>query len=110
VSNGGNRFNLSFRFVPDDGSKPVLLSPVDVIPPEEISEYARGIMSGNDVRIKVSLAGLVKAEREVFQEINQLPSAQRVEMHSKGLDLYGDCGWAWTSDYFLMKVAPGLLS
>lgn len=101
--------NLSFTFVPDDGTEPRLIQLADVIPLEGLGEYARGIIRGKDTTIRVSVQGMARAELEIFRKINQLELSKRQIMFANRSDIDGDCGWAWTSDYTLVKVAPGLL-
>lgn len=109
IENRDGRVNLAFYFVPDDGSKPRLVQITDTFPPEELGEYARCIMHGDDdLTIKVSAESVARAER-TFQGINQMELSKRKIMFADRSDIDGDCGWAWTSDYTLVKVAPGLL-
>jgi hypothetical protein len=100
--------DISFRFVPDDGSEPRLITMRSMTLFEGLGEYARGIAKGNDVTIKVTPESLAKAERNIFQRINGLELSQRMTMYADQSRLAADAGWAWTSDYTLVKVAPGL--
>jgi hypothetical protein len=106
VENWDGRVDLSFQFVPDDGSEPRLVKITDTVPPEELGEYTRGIMRWDDFTIKVSAEGMAEAEH-TFQRINQMELSKRKIMFADRSDIDGDCGWAWTSDYTLVKVAPG---
>jgi len=106
---GNGRVNLSFYFVPDDGSQPELIEIMDTIVSKEIGEYARGIKRGDDFTIKVSAETMAKAAR-TFQEINQMELSKRKIMFADRTDVDGDAGWTWTPDYTLVPVAPGLLS
>jgi hypothetical protein len=109
IENGDNgRVNLSFKFVPDDGSEPRIIELTDAAPIKELGEYARGIISRNNVTIKVSAGGMAEAENEIFKRINHMEQSKRKIMFANRSDIAGDCGWAWTSDYTLVKVAPGL--
>lgn len=82
----------------------------NAVPPQELGEYARGVMRREDVTIKVSSASMAAAEHDIFQKINQLQLSDRKLMFANRNDIDEDCGWAWTSEYRLVKVAPGLLS
>jgi len=106
---GNGRVNLSFYFVPDDGSQPELIEIMDTIVSKEIGEYARGIKRGDDFTIKVSAETMAKAAR-TFQEINQMELPKRKIMFADRSDIDGDAGWTWTPGYTLVPAAPGLLS
>ena len=102
------RVDLSFYFVPDDGSKPRRIELTDTVPRKEIGEYARGIMQGDNFTIRVSVEGMARAE-SLFKQINEMEFSKRKAMFADRSDIDGDAGWSWTSDYTLVKVAPGLL-
>lgn len=96
------------RFIPDDGGAPVELDLPDTAIPE-LGEYARGVMRSPDqLSLKVSSARMTDAER-AFERINAMDPMKRALMYGQGGDIYEDCGWAWTSGYKLVKVAPGLI-
>lgn len=80
----------------------------DMVLFDGIGEYARGVIHGNDVTIKATPEGRAKAEREVFQRVNNLELSDRKAMYAQRSDIDAICGWAWTSDYTLVKMAPGL--
>jgi hypothetical protein len=108
VPNDQGGTDVTFRFVPDDGSDPILISSPDGAIPEA-GECARGIMvSPGHLNIKVAAASMA-AEHTIFEQINAMEPAKRAVMYEAGSDVYGDCGWAWTPDYKLVKAAPGLI-
>jgi hypothetical protein len=72
-------------------------------------EYARGLWRNGAVSIKVTSANMARAER-ACGTVNGLDLQARKTMFAERSDVYEDAGWAWTSDYRLVKVAPGLLS
>lgn len=110
AQNAGNgRVSLSFTFVPDDGSEPRLFELADVAPLEDIGEYARGVVQGDNFTVKISAKTMAET-RQTFQEINWLSLPERKKMFAMDYDLSGDAGWAWTPDYTLMPVVPGLLN
>jgi hypothetical protein len=100
--------DISFRFVPDDGSEPRLITMRGMTPFKGLGEYARGIAKGDNVTIKATPEALAKADRNIFQRINGLELSERMAMYADRNDLAADAGWAWTSHYTLVKVAPGL--
>ncbi len=106
-SAGGGRVNLSFTFVPDDGGQPQSFNITDTAPMREMGEYARGVVRGENITIKVSAQGMAEAER-IFQRINQLELSKRRTMFADRSDIDGDAGWTWTPTYTLAKAAPGL--
>ena len=109
ITNEHGGTDVRCRFVPDDGGEPVPLTYEDITVPG-LGEYARGIMSGQgDLTIKVPAALVAEVEQTIFREINEMEAAQRREMYTLGNDLHEDCGWAWTSDYKLVKAVPGLI-
>ena len=75
----------------------------------EMGEYARGMVRGKGLTIKVSVQGMAKAER-IFQELNQMELSKRKAMFANRSDIDGDAGWTWTSNFTLVKAAPGLLN
>lgn len=99
--------DLSFKFVPDDGSEPRWIRITDTAPMNELGEYARGLMQGDHVTINVPPESMAEAEG-IFQRINQMELSKRKSLFTNRSDLAGDCGWTWTSDYTVVKVAPGL--
>lgn len=110
VTNDDGGTDVRCRFVPDDGSDPVVLSFQDAALMPELGEYARGIMSSDDeLTIKVSAATMIDVEQNAFKRINDLGTAERAVMYAQSGDLHEDCGWEWTSDYKLVKAAPGLI-
>jgi hypothetical protein len=110
IENSQNgRVNLSFYFVPDDDSQPRRVTLTNTAPMSELGEYARGVMQSNNFTVKVSIDGMAQAE-SIFQRINRMDLSKRKAMFANRSDIDGDAGWSWTSDYTLMKVAPGLLN
>jgi len=107
LETGNGRADLSFYFVPDDGSKPQFFKLADTAPMGELGEYARGLMRDGNFSIKVSVETMADAERS-FERVNSMDLPRRKAMFASGSDVYGDAGWAWTPDYRLVKVAPGL--
>jgi hypothetical protein len=107
-NNQGGRVSLSFYFVPDDGSEPRQVVLTNTVPMKELGEYARGIMRGDNFTVKVSVESMARAE-SLFQQINGMEFSERKAMFADRTDIDGDAGWSWTSDYRLVKVAPGLL-
>jgi hypothetical protein len=106
----GDEINFSFKFVPDDGSEPELVKLADTVRLEELGEYARGIKHAGEITIKVSAQAMHRAEHELFPGINQMELSNRKIMWAeRNNPTYSNCGWAWTSDYTLVKAAPGLL-
>jgi hypothetical protein len=75
----------------------------------ELGEYARGVMQGDNFTVKVSVDSMAQAEAN-FQRINRMDLFKRKVMFADRSEIDGDAGWSWTSDYTLMKVAPGLLN
>jgi hypothetical protein len=75
----------------------------------EMGEYARGIMRGKCLTIKVSAQGMAEAER-IFQRINQMELSECKAMFADRSDVDGDAGWTWTPNYTLVKAAPGLFN
>ena len=100
--------DVAFRFVFDDGAEPRLMTIRDMVLFEGIGEYARGVIHGNDVTIKAPPESLARFEREIFQRINNLEFSDRKTMYAQRNNIDAICGWAWTSDYTLVKMAPGL--
>jgi hypothetical protein len=107
LTHGREGIKIAFNFVPDDGGEavPIVLTDASLI--TELGEYARGIMRGGNLTIKVSAEAMIRAE-DTFQRINQMEPSKRILMFADRNDIDGDCGWAWTSDYRLVKVAPGI--
>ena len=103
------RSKLAFKFVPDDGGEVVPIELMDTSLVVELGEYARGIMRDGNITLKVSAESMRRAE-DTFQRINQMERAKRELMFADRSDIDGDCGWAWTSDYMLVKVAPGVVN
>ena len=103
-----NREGFRFYWVPDDGSQPQLFE-LPGVPARELGEYARGIMQGDNFTIKVTPDIMAEAKK-TYQEINRMDLARRQRMLAVDNDLAGDAGWAWTPDYTVVPVAPGLLS
>jgi hypothetical protein len=101
------KIDIAFEFVFDDGSgsRPVILH--ETSPRPELGEYARGILSDDEVSIRVGSDGMNQAEG-VFNKINLMEPARRALMFMDGNDLHEECGYAWTPDYKLVKAAPGL--
>jgi hypothetical protein len=109
VTNDHGGTDIGCRFIPDDSSEPTPIVLHDTNMPE-LGEYARAIMlSRDELTIKVSAETMIRAE-ESFRRLNSMEPAQRALMHKEGNDVYEDCGWAWTPDYKLVKVAPGLMA
>ena len=104
---GGTK--AAFKFVPDDGSEAVSIELTDTSLLAVLGEYARGVMCYGNLTIKVPAESMRKAE-SAFQGINQLERSKRFMMFADRSDIDGDCGWAWTSDYMLVKVAPGVVT
>jgi hypothetical protein len=104
---GNGRADISFYFVPDDGSEPQLFELSGTAPMAELGEYARGYVQDGKFDIKVSPDTMSDAERS-FQRLNSMDLPSRKKMFAGGNDIYSDAGWAWTPDYCLVKVAPGL--
>jgi hypothetical protein len=104
---GNGRADLSFYFVPDDSSAPQLIQLADTVAPQELGEYARGIMRDGHFTVKVSAASMAETER-LFQTINQMGPPERKHMFASLNGLDGDAGWACMPNYTLVKVAPGL--
>jgi len=107
--NGNGRADIFFKFVPDDGTEPRLVRLADTLPLAGLGEYARGILHRQGLTVKVSAEAMASAERDTFYGINQLDLAERRCMFTDSDGFDCDCGWAWTPDYRLVKVAPGLL-
>lgn len=74
-----------------------------------MGDFARCILRGDNLTVKVSAATMADVER-TFRKINQMPLDQRQIMFADRSDLDGDAGWTWTSDYTLVKIAPGLVN
>jgi hypothetical protein len=106
---GNGRADLRFYFVPDDGSQPRIIELSDVVPLKEMGEYARGIMRGNNFTVKASAETMAQT-KQTFQNINRMNLSERKKMFAVDNDLSGDAGWAWTPEYKLVPVAPGLVS
>jgi hypothetical protein len=110
IENSQNgRVNLSFYFIPDDGSEPQRVTLTNTAPMSELGEYARGVMQGDNFTVKVSSDSMAQAET-FFQRINRMDLSKRKAMFADRSDIDSDAGWSWTSDYTLTKVAPGLLN
>jgi hypothetical protein len=109
VNRPNGRFDVSFSFVSDDGTVAQFVRVTDTLPQPEIGEFARGLLQGEHLTVKVSAEQMVKVERDTFRNINQmsLPDRQRMFGQFDGFD--ADCGWTWTPDYQLVVAAPGLL-
>jgi hypothetical protein len=105
---GNGRADLRFYFVPDDGGEPQFFELADIVPAAELGEYARGFMHNGSFDIKVSAETMAEVE-QTFHQINGMDLAKRKKMFGGGNDLHADAGWAWTPDYHLVKVAPGLV-
>jgi len=105
VSNDQGGKDVAFRFVPDDGSPPQPMVSHKVMP--EMGEYARGVWTADGLTIKVPPSGMVEAE-QLFETINAMEAGKRVHMYMSGNKAADDCGWTWTSDYKLVRAAPGL--
>lgn len=97
----------SCTFVPDDGSAPQVFELTDTAPPG-LGEYARGTMQAGNFSMHASAEGMAKAE-SVFGDINEMDISDRKALFGHDPDVYAIYGWAWTPDYRLVKVAPGLL-
>ena len=108
ASRGNGRADLSFYFVPDDGGEPQLVELIDSVPPQELGEYARGVIGDGQLKIKVDAETMAESNR-VFSSINQMGHSKRKKMFADDNDFYVDAGWTWTSDYTLVKAAPGLV-
>ncbi|SEK47752.1 hypothetical protein [Streptacidiphilus jiangxiensis] len=111
IPNDHGGVDIAFRFIPDDGSAstPVALADTEFNPAmlPAIGEFARGIMHGTNLTIKVPPDGIAESEA-LFREINSLELAKRALMYSERTDLAEDCGWTWTEDFTLQKAAPGI--
>lgn len=107
---GFARDGQGFRFywVPDDGGQPRLFE-LPGVPARELGEYARGVMQGDNFTIKVTPDIMAEAKK-AYQEINSMDLARRKRMFTVDNDLAGDAGWAWTPDYTVVPVVPGLLN
>jgi hypothetical protein len=103
--NGGA--DQRFCFVPDDGSTPQLFEFTNMALMPGMGEYARGFVRDGNITIKVSGKIMWDAQSS-FQKINALDLHGRKAMFANGNDIYGDAGWAWTPDYYLVTAAPGL--
>ena len=101
-----NGEGFRFYWVPDDGSQPRLFE-LPGVPARELGEYARGIMQGDNLTIKAT-PDLMAEAKKTYQEINRMDLARRQRMFAVDNDLAGDAGWAWTPDYTVVPVAPGL--
>jgi hypothetical protein len=103
------KIDIAFHFVFDDGSgsRPTVLS--DTYARPGLGEYARGIFVGDEVVIKIGDDGMAQAE-DTFNRINRLEPGRRALMFMDSSDLHEQCGYAWTSEYKLVKAAPGLSS
>jgi hypothetical protein len=99
--------HISFVFIPDDGGQPRPFSITSTVPIREMGEYARGIVCGNNITIKVSVQGMAEAEH-IFRRINQMELSKRKAMFAARNNIDGDAGWTWMPDYTLKKAAPGL--
>lgn len=107
-NDGYGKANISFLFVPDDGGQPQPFDYPNTTRIQEMAEYARGHLRGNNLTIKVSADSMARAE-QTFRGINEMPPQKRQLMFAERTDLEGDAGWTWTADYTLAKVAPGLI-
>lgn len=109
VPNDHGGTDVRCRFVPDDGSDPVVISSPDGLIPE-LGEYARGILrDSNTFTVKVPPAIMVEVEKDMSREINEMEPTKRALLYAQGNDAFEDCGWTWTPDYKLVKAAPGLI-
>lgn len=106
---GHGTATVSFLFVPDDGSQPQPFELPGSVPVSEMGDFARCILRGDNLTVKVSAAMMADVE-QTFRKINQMPLDQRRIMFADRGDLDGDAGWTWTSDYTLVKIAPGLVN
>jgi hypothetical protein len=108
LSNG--RFDISFLFIPDDGSEPTPISINVSDPVPELEEFARGIFTAasKHFNIRVNADTMKKAESQ-FESINKMNAEKRKRLFLDTSDIYEDCGWAWTPDYTIIKAAPGLI-
>jgi hypothetical protein len=110
VVNDEGGTDIACRFIFDDGSDSVPIILHDAVRIPEMGEYARGIFIGDDeLSIKVSAESMVRAE-ESFRKLNAMEAGKRALMFMDGGDIYEQCGWAWTPEYKLVKVAAGLVS
>lgn len=107
--NGHGTAIVSFLLVPDDGSQPQPFELPGSVPVSEMGDFARCILHGDNLTVKVSAATMADVE-QTFCKINQIPLAKRRLMFADRSDLDGDVGWTWTSDYTLVKAAPGLIN
>jgi len=122
-----------YWFVFDDGTEvgPFECS-ADDLPGQQLGEYARGInvlakelwsqLPAQVVRQMEELAGIphglkLKMSVQMMREIeemaakhNAMPQTAREHVfeseHSRRV--FADAGWAWTTDYSVVKAAPGL--
>jgi hypothetical protein len=101
--------DISCKFIFDDGSgsQPIILHNASSLP--ELGEYARGILSGENLTIRVGAADGMSGAEGLFERINGLEPGERAHMFMEGSDLAEDCGWSWTTEYKLVKAAPGLV-
>jgi len=45
----------------------------------------------------------------MFEDINRMEPAKRALLYAQASDAYEEFGCAWTSDYKLVRAAPGLM-
>jgi hypothetical protein len=107
VANDHGGTDLACKFVPDDGSDTVPLVFRDVNMPE-LGEYARGVVISDHLTIKASASTMLDAEH-MFEDINRMAPTKRALLYMQDPDGYEEFGWAWTSDYKLVRAAPGLM-
>lgn len=109
IPNDHGGTDVRCRFVPDDGSEPVVISSPDGLIPE-LGEYARGILrDSNTLTVKVPPAIMVEVEQNISKEVNEMEPMKRALLYAQGNDVFDDCGWRWTPDYTLVKAATGLI-
>jgi len=108
IANSRGSHDATFHFVPDDGGRPHPMTVRDVDIPE-IGEFARGIINanGDNVMIHVSVKVMREAE-DLFHRINGFELDKRSKMYDPQITLAQDCGWTWTSEYKVVKIAPGV--
>ena len=111
IPNEHGGMDIAFQFVPDDGTlaTPVALADTDYDQSllSGLGEFARGIMSGSHLTVKVAATSVAGTEG-IARELNGLSLAQRVAMYDTQTDVMRDCGWAWTEEFKLVKAAPGM--
>lgn len=110
VANDHGGTDIGFHFIPDDGTEriPITISDCEESVLSVMGEYARGKMdSETDLDIKVN-AQMMKDAEALFERLNDMELVKRALIYSDHIDLAEDCGWAWTGEYKLVKVAPGL--